>query len=690
MNFLSPWFLVGAALIIGPILAHLIRRATKTRVSFSAMRFLNPSPPKLDRRNRIQHPWLLLLRCFIVGALALAFARPFLKQDLPTIITPTLPLSVVAVLDESATMQRTGLWDAAKQKVSDLADTLGPNDQFVLLGASTGVTELISHDKWKATPLQDRVNLVRAVLSTQQPGWGQKNLDTAIETGTNEWESMKESANAITRMKMVVVSDFTMGARVAGLAGLKWPNGSEVKMENVIPTHEGDASVQWLGWADSDTGLTLRVRVGQSAKSTLTALSVQLKDAQTNAAIGDVQKLTLQAGDSQIVAFPVPADAVTKPLRVDLSGDQENFDNTVWAVHPTPREITLIYYGGHAANDIKHARFYLERAVAGWKDPTVKITAGEASRSDAKPGSEFFVVAGPLDPLGLEAVRIRLSLGDFGLVLLNDPVMVDTAAKLVQENDWSPVKPTEKNAMFGQIDFQNPLFSVFADPHYSDFTHIQFWQPQSVKLPENTSAVVAAKFDDGSPAVIEAPIGRGRLIIWGGDWSTSAGNWVLSTKFIPWLQGLFERAAGGAQRPAIADVGDTARMLGGQSAQWRALADPNGAFVETTPTTPGVYEVKQGDTTRWVALQVPTAASNITSMPLENWEKLGVPLHAQPLTAAAANFAPVGQNQTAPVLEARQKLWRWLLLGAALLLALESIYSLVLSRRSEHNNEAAA
>ncbi len=56
MNFLSPWFLLGAALIAGPILAHLIRRATRQRVSFSAMRFLQASPPKLDRKNRIQHP----------------------------------------------------------------------------------------------------------------------------------------------------------------------------------------------------------------------------------------------------------------------------------------------------------------------------------------------------------------------------------------------------------------------------------------------------------------------------------------------------------------------------------------------------------------------------------------------------------------------------------------------------------
>ncbi|HVU38950.1 MAG TPA: BatA domain-containing protein [Opitutales bacterium] len=692
MNFLSPWFLLGAALIAGPILAHLIRRATKTRVSFSAMRFLNPSPPKLDRRNRVQHPWLLLLRCLIVGFLALAFARPFLKQELPSANTPAIPQSVVAVLDESATMQRTGLWDAARKKVYDLADNLGPHDQFALIASSGGATELVSREKWMSTPAAERGTLVRAALADRQPGWGPKNLDTAIEAAAGEWEQMAEATNAVSKKKIVVISDFTNGARVTGLAGLPWPKGSEVDLQPVNPTNAGDAGLQWLGWTDTDNGPAVRVRVVQNAKSTATAMSVQLRDAATNTAIGAPQKLTVEPKDAQIVLLPVPKEAVGKPMRAELSGDQEPYDNTVWVVRPAPRDMELVYYGGQAANDIKHARYYLERAVLGWKDPAVKLVAAEDAAQapePAKAAAQFFVIAGRLDQAELEKVRRQIQNGSFAIVLLNDPAMVDTAAALLGETGWTAVKPTEKNALFGQIDFQHPLFSLFADPHYSDFTHIEFWQPQSVKLPEKTAAMVAAKFDDGSPAVMEAPLGKGRVVIWGGDWAPVASQWVLSTKFVPWLETLFERAAGGAARLAIAEIGDTDKLLGGQPGQWRPLANPTAAFVETAPTLPGVYQLQQGDAIRTVALEVPAAATDISPMPTD-WEKLGVPLHAQPLTAAAPLAAPLGQDQTASVIEARQKLWRWLLLGAVILLALESIYSLVLSRRNDHNpNEAA-
>jgi len=689
MSFLSPWFLVGAALIAGPILAHLIRQVTRKRITFSATRFLDASPPQMDRRNRLEHPWLLLLRCLIVAALALAFARPYLKRDLPVIITPTPPQSVSAVLDQSASMQRAGLWDAACEKIADAAADLGPNDQFALFGVSGDVKVLISHEKWVATPATERATLVRSVLAEQKPGWGPKNLDAAIEAAANEWEGMADTANNATRKKIVVVSDFAKGARVAGLAGLDWPKGCEVNLQPVTPEHAGDAGLQWLSWSDTDNGPAVRVLVTQSEKSTATALSVQLRDARTNADLGSPQKLTVEAKDQQIVILPVPANEADQPLRVDLSGDEENFDNTVWAVRPTPRAMTLVYYGGHAANDIKHARFYLERAVAGWKDPVVHV-ATEADAA-AKPGAEFFVVAGPLDATATAGLRNKLAAGDFAIVLLNDPAMVDTAASVVGESGWSPVTPAQKNPLFGQIDFQHPLFSLFADPHYSDFTHVQFWQAQSVKLPEKTAAVVAAKFDDGSPAVLEAPVGQGRVVIWGGDWATAAGSWVLSTKFVPWLQSLFEREAGGALRPSVAEVGDTARLLGGEPAKWRPLDAPEGTFVETTPTLPGVYQVQQGGATRWVALEVPAAASNIDPMTTEEWEKLGVPLHAQPITSATPIAAPVGENQSAPALEARQKFWRWILLGAVFLLAFESIYSLALSRRREQNiNEASA
>ena len=62
MNFLAPWFLLGAAAIAGPIIFHLIRRVVKERMPFSSLMFLNPTPPRVTRRRKLDNLLLLVLR----------------------------------------------------------------------------------------------------------------------------------------------------------------------------------------------------------------------------------------------------------------------------------------------------------------------------------------------------------------------------------------------------------------------------------------------------------------------------------------------------------------------------------------------------------------------------------------------------------------------------------------------------
>src|SRR5207245_8874893 len=82
MSFLAPLFFLGALAVSLPIIFHLIRRTTRERTPFSSLMFLQPSPPRLTRRSRLEHILLLLLRCLVLCLLAFGFARPFLKRTL--------------------------------------------------------------------------------------------------------------------------------------------------------------------------------------------------------------------------------------------------------------------------------------------------------------------------------------------------------------------------------------------------------------------------------------------------------------------------------------------------------------------------------------------------------------------------------------------------------------------------------
>ena len=116
MSFLYPLFLLGAAAIAGPILFHLIRRVTREKRSFSTLMFLKASPPKLTRKSRIEHWFLLLLRCLVFLLLALAFSRPYLSNEQTIQLESDERVRHCLLIDKSASMRRDGLWEESLSK----------------------------------------------------------------------------------------------------------------------------------------------------------------------------------------------------------------------------------------------------------------------------------------------------------------------------------------------------------------------------------------------------------------------------------------------------------------------------------------------------------------------------------------------------------------------------------------------
>jgi len=80
MGFFNPallWFAIGGAI---PVIIHLLHRQKFRRVRWAAMEFLLAALKKTQRRLRVENLILLLLRILIMVFLALAVARPFLRE----------------------------------------------------------------------------------------------------------------------------------------------------------------------------------------------------------------------------------------------------------------------------------------------------------------------------------------------------------------------------------------------------------------------------------------------------------------------------------------------------------------------------------------------------------------------------------------------------------------------------------
>ncbi|WP_221028969.1 BatA domain-containing protein [Actomonas aquatica] len=687
MSLLAPWFLAGLAALAVPILAHLIRRATKDRVTFSAVRFLTPSAPRLDRRSRIQHPWLLLLRLLILALLALAFARPFFNTANP--ITPTAepPHHVMAILDRSASMQRAGLWTAAKLRIQNLATELAPLDDFTLLVADDSGLPLITTETWRATAPDDRESLVAGLLDQlPAPGGSAFHLDDAVRAALERHQELSAADQTQPSAPVLhVVSDLARGTRVSGLASIAWPDGLELHLDRVDPDASASTSniaLQWLGWGiatSEQPSPPARVRLVAGYDTPTTSVQLTLLDPSTNTPLSAPTTQVVARGGATTVLLPVPENA-PDALSIRLEGDAVPFDNQLWVVRPAERALPTVLLGSTNADDPADPAYYLTRALAGWRDPVPTLTDQLPPLADPTTSASLppFILAPspPADAL-LPAIRAQVEAGATAVFLLDSPAAATQAARLLDEPAWGfadAATTSSGYALFGQIDFTHPLFLPFADPRYSDFSRIRFWSRPHLTLPPNSTAVVAARFDDGSPAVLEASLGRGRIVWWTGGWTPTSSQWVLSSKFVPWLQALAERTAGGTLRASVSELDQLDRL--GPYASLTSL-DP-----DLPRTAPGLYQLRRDNLPpRTVALNVPSSESDLPPLDLDVFAQLGAPLAGADRVATPLDAAQQ-RTEAAYLTESRQKLWRWLLLAAALLLAAESFFSLRIARRA--------
>ena len=340
MNFLAPLFLFGALAVAGPIIFHLIRRTTREVKPFSSLMFLQPTPPRVTRRSRIENLWLLLLRCLVLLALALGFARPFFRESTAQNAGANGPGRRLAILvDTSASMRREALWTQAKEKAEALLRTTTPLDTVALITFDRASRILVDIEQWRTMPVEQRVPGVVRQLAAVSPGWSGTNLGAAILQALDFIGGARQETP--TRGEIVVIGDMQEGARLDGLQGLEWPSNVTVRFEPVTAAKPGNAAAQWLaGGAEKEAESGMRFRVLNAAE----AKSERFRLAWGGGAEAALD-VYVPAGQSRVVRVPKLPAGVEKLV---LTGDEADFDNTVWQSPPKPRRVPVMFLGADA------------------------------------------------------------------------------------------------------------------------------------------------------------------------------------------------------------------------------------------------------------------------------------------------------------------------------------------------------
>jgi hypothetical protein len=670
MSFLAPLFILGGAAIALPIIFHLIRRTTKEQTNFSSLMFLQPTPPRLTRRSRLEHLLLLALRCVALALLAFGFARPLIKRAVAGDLRSNTARKIAMLIDASASMKRANLWADAQDKAAAVLRKASPSDQVAVYTFDRQLHPLVSFEQWNSIAAGERAELAIGRLKEISPGWAASHLGNALISAAEALSETDGKSPKVGSRQIVLISDLKEGSRLDQLQGYEWPKGIEVSVEALGAKHKGNAGLQLVTDSDdaraqSGTNASIRVRVYNAADSQREQFKVGWSDAAGS--VAQPMDVYVPPGQNRVAALALPPKG-TALDRIRLQGDEEDFDNVVFVVPPEAEKVNVIYFGGDTGSDPTKPLYFLKRAFQETRRQKIQITVNpdSAPSSPTMQHATLLVAADALSDSAARELRAQVEAGKTLLLSLKNEMAAPALARLLALDTVALEEASlpSKYAMLADIDFQHPLFAPFADPRFSDFTRIHFWKYRKLDAAAIPHGKVIAKFDSGDPAMIDAPMGKGRLILMAFGWQPEESQLALSTKFVPLLYSALDYSGAASPPPAQYIVGDQVPVGDDPATRERLNSS---ATVTNALTAPGIFT--RGSTQHF-AVNLDPAESRTAPRATDELERLGVPM-----ARAAASFVSEAERkvrlQTAE-LENRQKLWRWFILATVLVLLVET------------------
>lgn len=677
MSLLMPLYGLGLLAVSLPVIFHLIRRMPRGEVPFSSLMFLSPSPPRLTRRSRLDNILLLVLRGAALSLLAFAFARPFLRQQLPAEPTDADSQRVAIVVDTSASMRRGDLWQQAVAAVDKVVAACGPLDQLGLYACDTALRPLAGFEELAQLPPAERRAVLAARLQSTAPTWAGTELGRGLTDAVEALGQQPETVPPGSRIarRVVLVSDMQQGSRLGVLADFPWPEDIRLELRPVRPVQPTNAGLHLADQqtADSPAGAAeVRVRVANDAESAVDQFQLLWVDAEERP-VGEPVTAYVPAGESRIVRVRRPDDS-SATQRLQLSGDDCPFDNTLYVTAEAQSELSVLYLGTDRADDPQGLRYYFERALSeGVSRPvTVTAPAGDEPLTIESPTKVPLVVV-TTEP-GSEHIEPLRKYAESGGTLLF------VLAGGAPPTTWADVLHLHKPAidevsadgftLLSQIAFDHPLFAPMAGPNFNDFTPIRFWRHRRLPAEAIGGGRVLARFEGSDPAVVEWLLGKGHVYLLASGWQPADSQLARSWKFVLLVSALVDGGRGGnVERTAFlvnepVPLGDR-----NEAAQPLVVTRPDGstvslaadarAFVATD--APGVYSLESGEGPQHWAVNLDPQESRTAGVGMESLEQLGCRLvGASPVAQNGAQRAQLHDAR----LEGRQKYWQWLLMAA--------------------------
>jgi len=660
--FTNPWMLAALAAVGLPILIHYLTRARPRRIIFPPFKFLVEACAGQQSLHRLRTLLLLALRTLAVLALALLFARPFLKPS-GAGNTADAAKRVVLLLDASLSMRAVqrgvSLFSRAQAEAANVLRALESGSEAGIIVAGVTPRPLLPALSRNIPALHDELVKAHATFEQGDPAsalamakkmlGGSGVIYVFSDFQKSNWEAAELPAGTLCRLRPVTREPIDNIALTSAYLAPAEPVVGEPS-EVICTVFNGTARPRQE---------TVHLELGEMTQEALvTVPPFGSTDASFN------------------IAFPQPGPLAGKAT---LGPDDLMEDNVRYLNVRVNKALQALLITDSDATDQRSAAFFISRALAPSAEAAPGLTVVRRHSQDADRGvletADVFVLVAPAALTGesLEIIERRVKDGARFIAFLDG----STAPFLVPAAFAPPFR------LLGTVvsDAGEQLVAgprkLFIEGDASDFSALRFRRHYQNQILEGRGGDVVLSYPDGSAALTLSAVAKGSAAFVNLPLTPDGGDFIGHPMFPALIHEVLRALRRGAEEhvvtPGMAWTLDA--PVGAEGAI--GVSDPEGRKIEAQVVAsgrttrlalpaahlPGVYLVKQAE--RVVA----TAVVNID--PRES-DTRPVPLESLKSGEGAA-VTTVRDEEDLLLTGKTRPLWPELAGAAAFILALEML-----------------
>lgn len=668
MGFLSPLFLFGLLAAAIPIAIHLIRREKPPKLLFGTLRFLKSTSKKLILFQQIQQWLLLLLRAAVISLLVFAFARPLFDSAIAGLVDAE-PESSVILVDVSMSMRYGERNEQARAAARELVSGMSAGDEVAVVafgGSAVSVREL-------STDLEAAMGFLD---SLPEPGFEVTRFMPALRLANDLLESSRHESRTIH-----LISDY----QASGMGGddSGWVMSPGVRL-NTVDVGEGASRNLLLTDVRSPDQLIENQSEYEILARVRSAGSVHVDQAEVRLLLDGVETARMPVNlvdlSEEVVRLPAVFDtAGTHRGEIRVGPDDFDVDNSFFFTVDVMAKIRVLLVNGEpSTNWYEDEAHWLSLAIGGnaespfvlttttprelnasllaQQDVVVLLNAGsDLSSTQANALSDFVREGGSM----LLAPGDRVNPGAFNQLFASiSPATLDQGVRL-NSGDY---------LLIADMDRRHPVLLPLDTDWGVRFEG--YWAATAA-----ADADVLMQFDNGSPALLERAVGKGRVMLFASSLDTEWNNLPLQGLYLPFAHESLRYLAQATEKERAYRIGDVIDLASAVAEDATlTVTDTLGEVTQLTPgnrtLTPGTngfFSIEDGETVQYYAVNPDPEESALERIAPSTLQDSVTNAETEPLQSEQVRTA-----QLVAEIEGPQRVWWWLILLVMLMLLAET------------------